>query len=56
MRVDTVLKLGQIAGVLMLAAGVTACQLQDDEAMPGLFLLGFLLYAGCRVAHWLRRP
>ena len=54
MRTATWLKLGQIAGALLMAAGVAACTLRSD-AMPGLFILGVALYGGCRLAAWLRK-
>ena len=53
------LKVGQVAGVLFMAAGVMAFQLRDDDAwlraMPILFLVGILLYGGCRVTAWLTK-
>jgi hypothetical protein len=50
------LKVGQIAGVLLLAAGVASCQLRAEPGtMSLLFIFGGALYAGCRLASWLRR-
>jgi len=49
----TALKLGQIAGVLLLAAGVTSCTL-THSGFTAFFLIGGLLYGGCRMAAWLR--
>lgn len=54
MRTETYLKLGQIAGALLLAAGVASCTLREGP-MTLFFLIGGLLYAGCRLAVWLRR-
>lgn len=54
---NTWLKVGQAAGVLLLAAGVASCQLAGDtRQMSWLFIAGAVLYAGCRLAAWLRRP
>jgi hypothetical protein len=56
MSVTKYLKLGQIAGVLLLGAGVASCQLHDaTRTMPLLFLSGGLLFAGCRLTMWLRK-
>ena len=46
-------KLGQVAGALFMAAGVAACQMREHGAMPTLFLIGGLLYGGCRLTAWL---
>jgi hypothetical protein len=54
MRTETYLKLGQVAGALLMAAGVTSCSLHGDSTAL-LFILGGGLYAGCRLAAWLRR-
>jgi hypothetical protein len=51
--VTTALKLGQLAGALMLAAGVTACTLRSSS-MALWFIAGGLVYGGCRIAAWLR--
>ena len=58
MSTSTLLKLGQVAGVLLLAAGVASCQMATDggRGTPLLFLAGGLLYGGCRLWAWLRRP
>lgn len=53
MTLRTALKLGQIAGVLLLAAGVTSCSLHR-EGFTLFFVLGALIYGGCRIAAWLR--
>ena len=50
----TRLKLGQIAGVLLLAAGVASCSLKSSS-FTILFILGGALYGGCRLAAWLRK-
>lgn len=56
---STALKLGQVAGVLLMAAGVMAFQLRADDAwlraMPILFLLGIILFGGCRLFAWLTK-
>lgn len=54
MSTNTALKLGQVAGALLMSAGVAACALDNIEASPMLFLLGGVLYGGCRLAAWLR--
>jgi hypothetical protein len=54
MRTETILKLGHIAGALLMAAGVTSCTMRAGP-MALLFIAGGLLYAGCRLAAWLRR-
>ena len=54
MRTETMLKLGQVAGALLLAAGVTSCSMRAGP-MAWLFILGGLTYGGCRLAAWLRR-
>ena len=53
MNKKLVLKLGQIGGALMLAGGVTACQMQAHDAMPGLFFSGAVVYGGSRIFAWL---
>lgn len=55
MRTDTALKLGQVAGALLMAAGVTACSLDHHPSTAPLMLAGALLYGGCRLAAWLRK-
>lgn len=54
MRIETYLKIGQIVGVLFMAAGVAACQMDKIESTPTFFMVGGLLYAVCRLAGWLR--
>ena len=49
----TALKLGQIGGVLVMAAGVAACQMNNIESTPFLMLVGGVMYGGCRLAAWL---
>ncbi len=57
MTFDTTMKLGQIAGALLLAAGVASCSLRESpQVMSWLFIGGAVLYGGCRMAAWLRRP
>lgn len=53
MKTETILKLGQILGALLLAAGVTSCTLKEGP-MSMLFILGGLVYGGSRIAAWLR--
>lgn len=53
MTLATKLKLGQIAGALLMAAGVTACSLHSVH-FPAFFILGALLYAGCRIVAWIK--
>jgi hypothetical protein len=55
MNTTTALKLGQIAGALILSAGVAACVQKQIEYTPGLIMIGGLLYAGCRIAAWLKQ-
>lgn len=54
MRIETALKLGQIAGALLMAAGVAACAMHRIDNTSTLMILGGLLYGGCRMAIWLR--
>lgn len=57
MTFNTAMKLGQIGGALLLSAGVASCTLRGDpRSMSWLFISGAVLYAGCRLAAWLRRP
>jgi hypothetical protein len=53
MTSSTAFKLGQIAGALLMAAGVAAWQLRADHVSL-YFILGAALYAGCRLAAWLK--
>lgn len=53
MTQQTALKLGQVAGALVMSAGVAACVQKQIEYSPGLFLLGGLIYGGCRLAAWM---
>lgn len=48
------LKIGQIAGALIMAAGVTSC-IVDPEPMDSAWLLlgGAALYGACRLVAWL---
>ena len=55
MTITTALKLGQIAGALLLAAGVASCTMKRSD-FAILFIAGAALYGGCRLAAWLRRP
>ena len=55
MTIETMLKLGQIAGALLMAAGVAACVMKEIQNTPGLMLAGGVLYGGCRLAAWLRK-
>lgn len=56
MTFATVMKLGQIVGAVLLAAGVASCSLRTDaQAMSWLFLAGGAVYGGCRLAAWLKR-
>lgn len=55
MTLNTALKLGQILGALLMAAGVAACAMDQIERTPMLLLLGGLVYGGCRLTAWLRQ-
>lgn len=55
MNTKLVLKLGQIGGALMLAGGVTACQMQEHTAMPMLFFSGAVVYGSSRMIAWLMK-
>ena len=52
---QTTMKLGQIAGALLMAAGVTSC-ITNPEPMSGSWLLlgGGALYGACRLLAWLK--
>lgn len=57
MRVETALKLAQVAGALIMAAGVASCIAGDpaaDRSTAWLFIVGGVLYGGSRMAAWLR--
>ncbi len=57
MTTSRTLKLGQVAGALLMAAGVTGCILHSDiRSVSWLFILGGGLYGGCRLAAWLKKP
>lgn len=58
MNTTTALKLGQVAGVLLMGAGVAAHLLPADNPRVAsqLLLAGAVAYAGCRLATWLRKP
>lgn len=56
MNFTTLMKLGQIAGALIMAAGVASCQMKHIEYSPGLLMVGLALYGGCRIAAWLKSP
>lgn len=57
MTFSTTMKLGQIAGALLLAAGVASCSMSGDpQSTSWLFMGGAALYGGCRLAAWLRKP
>lgn len=52
----TMLKLAQVAGALVMAAGVTSCILSEpgtDRGTSWLFIVGAALYGGGRLASWL---
>lgn len=58
MRTQTWLKLAQIAGALLMAAGVTGCMLSEpgtERSTAWLFIVGAMLYGGGRIAAWLKR-
>lgn len=58
MRTQTWFKLAQIAGALLMAAGVTSCMLSEtgtDRSTAWLFIAGGLVYGVGRMALWLRR-
>lgn len=54
MNVTLLLKVGQIAGALLLAAGVASCSMKSSS-FAIWFILGGTLYGGCRMAAWLRK-
>lgn len=57
MRRQTVLKLAQILGALIMAAGVASCMIAEpgsDRSTAWLFIVGATLYGGGRLAMWLR--
>lgn len=55
MKLSTGLKLGQVAGVLLLCWWFAAYLLtKAPNAL--LFLAGAGLYGGCRLAAWLKKP
>lgn len=55
MKFKTLMKLGQVAGVLLLSAGVASCAMgPDPRSTAWLFLAGGLMYGGCRLAAWLK--
>lgn len=57
MRTETVLKLGQVAGALLMSAGVASCIMsRPNPTFAACMFGGALLYAGCRLADWFRRP
>lgn len=48
------LKLGQIAGVLLMAAGIAAHVMRADAMlMPTLIVLGLIIFVACRLVSWL---
>jgi hypothetical protein len=50
------LKLGQVAGALLLAAGVASCSMAaEGRTTPLLFIAGAVVYGGCRLAAWLMK-
>lgn len=52
MSKSTWFKVAQVAGALLMAAGVTSCQLRADQYTSILFLIGAVLYGGGRMAAW----
>jgi hypothetical protein len=56
MRIQTAFKLGQIGGVLVMGTGVALFSIGGHGVLTPLRLLvlGGLVYAGCRIALWLR--
>lgn len=54
MRTETWLKLGQILGFVLMAASVAVFVMNEKQGFSELMLLGALVYAGCRMATWLR--
>lgn len=56
MNFTLAMKLGQILGVLLMAASVAACQMKHIEYSPGLLMLGGIIFAGCKLAAWLKSP
>lgn len=57
MRTETVLKLGQLAGALLMSAGVASCIMSNpNTTFAACMFGGMVLYAICRLADWFRRP
>lgn len=55
MNKATLLKLGQVLGVLLLCAGPISCVAHADQGTTSwLFIWGAIIYGGCRLAAWLR--
>jgi hypothetical protein len=48
------LKLGQVAGVLIMGAGFASFLLGAYQYTGLLMTAGSLLYAGCRITAWLK--
>ena len=54
MRTETMLKLGQILGFLLMAAGVAVYVMNDRQGFSELMAIGLLVFAVCRLTAWLR--
>lgn len=54
MSTKLLLKLAQVAGALLMAAGMAAHLMDADDYTARLFLLGGVLYGGARLTAWLR--
>lgn len=58
MDTTKLLKWGQIAGVLLMGAGVAAhlMRVQDPRTASQLLLAGGVVYAVCALTRWMRKP
>lgn len=57
MKTETALKLCQIAGALLMSAGVASCIMsKPNPTFAACMFGGMALYAICRLADWFRRP
>jgi hypothetical protein len=52
---QTMFKIGQVAGAVLLIVGVASCQLGNKTDMHLWFMAGAALYGGCRLAAWFAR-
>lgn len=52
----TAYKIGQLLGAVAMIAGVTACMQRELDVSSRAWLVGGLLYGGCRLAAWFDKP